>query len=138
MPAGIDVLDWSKKIGVVANLIQSDHWLLELEHKEAKYLASIKRDEGLFIYATKLMDDIQGKHAVEFYRRILTLNATLNFAYIAIENDQVVLIRNDFTEDINEHTFIRALAFFHRTHEYVYGYLLKEAQKLGVKFITAK
>lgn len=133
----IDILNWIEKIGVDGYEIAPHHWLIQLEHKEAKYSVSIKEDARWFIYASKLIDDIQGKNAAEFYRRILDLNATLNLAYIARENEQLVLIRNDFTEDINEEDFIRTLVIFHRTHEYVYGYILKEAQKLGLKFYAA-
>jgi hypothetical protein len=62
------------------------------------------------------------------------MNSYLNGAHIAKLADKLALIRHELTIDLDEERFIRCLAIFNRSHEHVYGHILKEGAELGLKF----
>lgn len=65
---------------------------------------------------------------------MLEMNSSLNGARIAKLADKLALIRHELTIDLDEERFIKSLAIFNRSHEHVYGHILKEAAELGLKF----
>jgi hypothetical protein len=134
MNSSFQVTDWFKKIGLPVRQISDSHWVLDLEHDRAIYSLSIKNHGHWFSYGAELMPEVEGTNKSNFLEMILYTNYTLNAAYIAKEGDRLVLIRNDFTEDINEETLLRSVSVFHKTHEYIYSTLLNEAKAFGLKF----
>lgn len=131
----VHVTDWFKKRGLPVREISDSHWVLDLEHDKAIYSLNIKNHGHWFSYGAELLPDVDGDHLEKFYEMILYLNAALNGAYIAKEGDKFVLIRNDFTEDLNEDNLIRSVSVFHNTHEYIYSTILNETKKLGLKMV---
>lgn len=112
-----------KQIGVSVNDMSDTHWSIELEHERATYSASIKHLGKWLSYAAELIPDVEGRKKEELYESLLSLNACLNGAYVAKQGPQIILVRNEFTEDINAETLLRGLAVFHRTHEYLINIL---------------
>ncbi|MGB0385126.1 MAG: hypothetical protein ACPGWR_09910 [Ardenticatenaceae bacterium] len=120
------------KNGINVDKIFDNHWRIDLEHEFSTYSVTIKKSEMWFSYAAELMPDIKGDKSGVFYQFLLDINSKLNGAYIARQEKRLILVRNEFTEDINEESLLRDLAVFHRTHEYIYDTMLKKAQELNL------
>ena len=123
------------KNGVHVDEISHNHWRIDLEHEFATYSVTIKRSGMWLSYAAELMPDVEGGKSGVFYQFLLDLNSKLNGAYIARQEKRLILVRNEFAEDINGESLLRDLAVFHRTHEYLYDTVLKKAQELNLALL---
>lgn len=128
------ITNWLIKNGLDVHELNQNHWRINLEHELATYSVTIKKSDMWLSYTAELMPDVQGQKVNEFYRLLLNLNSRLNGAYIATQQNRLILIRNEFSEDINEESLLRGLAVFHRTHEYIYEIILNKAHERELKF----
>ena len=124
---------WLKKKGISVHQISDTHWNIDVEHDKATYSVTLKKEGGWLTYGAELMADVEGKRLDEFYQSLLSINAALNGAYIARQGDTLILLRNEFSKDINEDNLIRSLQIFNATHEYLYDKVIKNAGDLNLK-----
>lgn len=95
-----------------------------MSHRHCNYTVLMTRHENWFSYGADLVGDIRGPDTEEFYRRVLSINNKINGAHIAFENTRLVLIRDDFFEDLDKYNLYRSLDVFHDVHEFVYKEIL--------------
>lgn len=126
------ITSWLIKNGVDVRELNQNDWRINLEHELATYSVTIKRSGMWLSYTAELMPDVQGQKVDEFYKLLLNINSRLSAAYIATQQNRLILIRNEFSQDINEKSFFRGLAVFERTHEQIYEKILKKAYELNL------
>lgn len=127
-----EITEWLKDSGLPLWLIKPNEWQLRMSHHYAEYTVTIVDHGDWLSYGADLIGDVSGPNCQEFYRRILQLNSKLNGTHIALENGRLVLIRDEFSEDINDYHLFRGLNLFHQSHEYVYRSILNEADMLDL------
>jgi hypothetical protein len=138
MPTSVEITKWLGSSNSNLTQIASDYWQIPLCHTYACYVLHLRSYAGWLNYGAELFPyapNVSVRLRAEFYRFILDLNKRLNGAYVAEENEKLVLIRNDFLSDINQETLERGIYYFHRTHEFVYFELLQEAQRLRIRLV---
>ena len=129
-----DIEEWLRKSDLPMRCIDHGRWSLSLSHQFVSYAVIITNSGGWLSYGADLASDIDGIRKDEFYRALLSLNGRLNGTHIAIEDDRIALIRDDYLDYVDENNFYRVLNHFHTVHEYVYGRILEIAEELEVYF----
>jgi len=127
---------WLATHDLPSNQIALHYWQIPLSHLHARYVLHIRLGTDWLHYGADIFTyppSVNEKLLAQFYQFVLELNSQINGAQIAGENGKAVLIRNDISSDINEKTLRRGIELFHRTHEYVYPILLREAKRLGIR-----
>lgn len=126
---------WLGETGLPIHQTDFNRWNIAMSHSSADYEVTISNSGSWVSYAADLAADITGDNKSEFYRRLLQLNGRLNGSHIAIEDDRITLVRDEYTEDVNRHNLFRSLSLFHETHEYVYNRIIDWSEELDVYFI---
>jgi len=124
-----DLTSWLEDTGLLVSQVRGNEWQLQMSHQYADYTVTIINHGNWISYGADLIGDVVGDERDEFYRSVLQLNARLNGTRIALEDGRLVLVREDFFEDINQYRLYRSLNLFHQAHEYVYSIVLDEADK---------
>lgn len=127
---------WLRESGFYIEKTAPNRWQVKMHHNFCNYVVFITNKNGWFSYGADLMGIAIRNNVDIFYNHILKLNAKLNGAHISIDNNRLVLIRDDFSEDINKYSMYRNLKLFHETHQYVYQEMLKEAGRLCVQILN--
>jgi hypothetical protein len=124
---------WLKGSGLSFNAVESGRWQIQMQHGYAAYVVNVIINDNWLSFAAVVMGSAHGPEAQHLYKFALSLNASINAAHIAFDNNRIMLVSNALAEDAREDRFLRDLAHFHQTHEYVFGYLLHEAERLHVQ-----
>jgi len=129
---------WLEETGFPIQQININRWNIGMSHISADYDVTITDSGSWFSYAADLAADVTGDNQIEFYRRLLQLNSRLNGTHIAIEDDRITLIRDEYTEDISKHGMYRSLSLFHETHEQIFNRIVELSEELDVFFLPPK
>lgn len=131
-----NITRWLEETQMPIQKIGYNQWLLQMSHKYCDYTVLITNHGNWISYGADLIGDVKGSDMDKFYRYVLNLNNKINGVHIAFEDDRFILIRDDFSEDVNSgnsgYNLYRSLEVFHDGHEYVYGQMLNEASRLDV------
>ena len=127
-----EVTLWLHESNLFFEEIGTNRWTLRLSHQHCDYVVTIVNHGHWFSFAADLIGDVADLQTREdFYNFVLELNSRLNGVHIALDEGRFILIRDDYSEDVNQDNLYRSLAIFHEAHEYVYGKMLEEADALG-------
>lgn len=127
-----DITEWLGDLALPFRQTSPNQWQIDMSHRNGDYTVTIVDHGNWVSYGSDLIGDVTGPNEAEFYRKALDLNARLNGVHVAHQDDRLVLIRDDLTEDMNDYNLYRSLNLFHQAHEYVYQNLLSEADKLNL------
>lgn len=126
----------SNEFGLPFRRLNYNEWQLDLRNPEAAYTINIF-DLGEWVsYAVVLLDDVQGKKLVTFYRDLLELNAQLNGIKVGIEGDKLILSSEDTKVGLNVSLFYQSIALMDRAFQIVFPLILEQIKALGLRLIT--
>jgi hypothetical protein len=119
---------------VEPRIINDNHLIIDIANSQANYSLNLKINEHWMSYAAELIPDVDGRRVYEMYEYLLKINARLNSAYIALENDRLILVRNDILDEIDQNSLMRNIKLFDLTHEYAYDLMMKKNKELQLVF----
>ena len=126
----------SNEFGLPFRRLNYNEWQLDLRNPEAAYTINIF-DLGEWVsYAVVLLDDVQGKKLVTFYRDLLELNAQLNGIKVGREGDKLILSSEDTKVGLNVSLFYQSIALMDRAFQIVFPLILEQIKALGLRLIT--
>ena len=112
-------LDSLKQEKFEIEYIIENHWRIALQHEFARFFVEIIIDDSNYlIFGSILINEDK-----TLYKKALDINNKINAARICLYENNLILSKHIFLEDCDEARFYRDLAYFHTTHEYVYGEL---------------
>ncbi|MEM8505359.1 MAG: hypothetical protein AAF716_19670 [Cyanobacteria bacterium P01_D01_bin.1] len=129
-----DMKSLLSNIGLPVYEISKSHWIIEMSHRHVKYGAEIIENSQWISCSALLVGLDKMPENQKICRFILELNARLNAAYVALQEDKLMLVKVTSTEDFREYNLYRDLTSFHVTHEYVYEQLLNTAEEMNIQF----
>lgn len=128
----------SKRSAFPVSRIKADHWQLVMRNSIAQYTLDIF-DQGQWItYGSTLVPDVVGSERVTFYASLLKLNAQLNGVHIGLDNNRVILSREEPKEGLTPLSFAQSIIIFDNALQFVYVQILEEIHRLGLKFNNAE
>lgn len=119
---------------VEPRIINDNHIIIDIANSQANYSLNLKIHGDWMSYAAELIPDVDGRRVYEMYEYLLKMNTRLNSAYIALEDDRLILVRNDMLDDIDENLLMRNIKLFNMTLEYVYELIIKKTKELKLIF----
>jgi len=133
MPSAITITNWLKRSELPLKIIRQGVWQIQMSHRYCDYTLTITSNGNWFSFGADLIGNAVGGRIELFYQKILELNSRLNGVHIAMDNKRIVLLKDDYNEDLSEYSLYRTLDIFHESHEYVYSELLKLAKQLNIQ-----
>jgi hypothetical protein len=122
----------SSSLKIPESQVSETHWQLGMKNSVGKYNIDII-DQGEWItYGVPLVADVEGKNRVTFYKTILDLNARLNGVHLGIEDNRLILVREEQKEGLNAYSLGRSIAIIDSAHQVVFPFILDEIKKLGL------
>jgi hypothetical protein len=125
---------WLQKWGLGFWQTDPGQWRIDLKHKHLSYTLTLSNQGQWFSFAAELMSNLSGNKLESFYEDVLKLNGRLNGVHVAMEGDSLILVRDDYSEDLSEDRLYRSLYNFHKSHEYVIKRLVDDAVHFDLSF----
>ncbi|SRR6266446_2897890 len=144
-PSNKDLDKWVQEIGdepdssvqQVQN-VAPDHWQLGMSNPVGEYTMDIKDQGECVSYGIPLTPDVEGRNVAAFFRELLGFSAKINGSHIGIENDNLVLTREELKEGLSPLGLGRSIRLMDDTHQVVYPEVLQMEKRHGLRFKKRK
>jgi hypothetical protein len=109
--------------------LHSNHWQLDMDNKAGQYPMAVINQREHISYAAPLTPDVKGKNEAPFLREVLCYSAQLNEVHIGIEDDALILTKEDQKEGLGPLGMSQSIRQLNETHQVVYPKIVEMEKK---------
>jgi hypothetical protein len=109
--------------------LHPNHWQLDMVNKAGQYPMDVINQREHITYAAPLTRDVKGKNEAAFLREVLCYSGKLNGPHIAIEDDTLILTKEDQKEGLGPLGISQSIRQVNETHQVVHPEIVKMEKK---------
>jgi hypothetical protein len=114
--------------------LHPNHWQLDMVNKAGQYPMSVINQRKHITYAAPLTaapltPDVEGKNEAAFLREVLRYSGKMNGPHIAIEDDTLILTKEDQKEGLGLLGISQSIRQVNETHQVAYPAIVEMEKK---------
>lgn len=109
--------------------LHPNHWQLDMDNKAGRYPMDVINQREHISYAAPLTPDVKGKNEASFLREVMRYSAKLNGPHIGIEDDTLILTKEDQKEGLGPIGISQSIRQVNETHQVIYPKIVEIEKK---------
>jgi hypothetical protein len=124
------------RLQIPVRRIDDRHWQVDIHNDQAGYTLHIKDQDPWITYGIELIPDVVGidQDRADFYRKALNLSARLNGAKVGLEDNRLVVTREEPKGNVNQINFYQSITIMNNAVVEVISDLYPIIKQNGLKF----